>query len=631
VNPILSRELRARFRDKRSFWLLFGLAALLCLTAGWIYQDALNNAQLMEEYAQGISSSPNIFSTQRASATGRHLFTVLAYGNVIVWMLVAPALTATGLCKERERGLLESLWLSPFRVHSQIWGRFLASLLFLFELQLIATPVYGITLMLGGVSPQEILSAAAIIGGAAFSGAALGLWCSARAYRPSGAMGSALGTMILGTVVALYTVQIVYVVSNYFGVTWWATVSMYAGLIHPLYLLAALIDQNTYGSMFTGLDQKELLLYGLGGQFTISILLIVAATRKAAKPLPEAAWLGRNPYLEGFRRRLEKRQAQRTERHEKARVGEKVGGALLYEVPFEKLVRFRDPLLNREVRARFRLRQSGPAIALFRLVALFIVLVVWLFVIASLFDANALTHANTGVALINLLAGLGIAAAAILSSSSLTGERESGTLEGLKLSLMSPRHIVLAKWVSPLVTYACWSSLLWIWLPFCLQFGHHSGIALPAFLAALTTAIVALGVTGAWGLYLSSRAPHTAAATCWTLATLVFVLVGLPALDNALNVTPKISRAIFGIDPDLDGYTRRDHDFAKLVYAYHPFLTLDNELRETPSTYYTRYHGIQSDEQVTPTMLCVFNLMGGAALIALLLALTVRRVKKTET
>jgi ABC-type transport system involved in cytochrome c biogenesis permease component len=616
VNPILSREIRARFRDKRSFWLLLGLSLLLCLTAGWIYQEAVLRAELQDRYVSSIGPSPSIDPAtglpfvssfqERASQTGRELFRSLAIGNVLIWLLVAPALTATGLCKERERGLLESLWLSPFRVRDQIVGRFLASLLFLFELQLVALPVYGIAVMLGGVSPQEILGAGAIIAMTAFGGAALGLWCSSRSYRPAGAMGSAIGIVTVGALVAFFLPDMFRSTFGYMGWDWTIQALEIMRLLQPLYLAITIIQGNdrSLSYLVSQIDGSTLTVVSLLVQFLLSVLLLSGTVRNAAKPLPEAAWLGRNPFFERWRRGLERRKAERLERQEAAKMSEKVGGALLYEVPFEKLARFRDPLLRREVRGRFRLRQSGIVIALMRLAALFIIVVTWLFMLSTLFDSR--NRDDAAGALIVLLWVLGLIGVGILSSTSFTGERESGTWEGLQLSLLTIREIVVSKWSSPLVTYFYWSAPLWIWLPFCVRVGGGSGMPFWSLLAAISAGIVSLGAATAWGLFVSSRAPHSAAATSWTLATLLIFLVGTPILVETLRIKPKITSLVYGMTggygydysssygyPDYNGgsnfsheaeagmqQARRIRQFQKILDSYHPFNVITMEFEE---------------------------------------------------
>ena len=120
-NPILALELRARWRNNRSFTLLLGVALGLSLVALFIYQRAVN---------QTGSSSYNPFTgvktaaisnfDLRFTAIGRELFGALAHVNIAVWLLLAAASAATPIARERERGLLESLQLSRMSAASPL-------------------------------------------------------------------------------------------------------------------------------------------------------------------------------------------------------------------------------------------------------------------------------------------------------------------------------------------------------------------------------------------------------------------------------------------------------------------------------------------------------------------------------
>ncbi len=617
VNPILSREIRGRFRDKRSFWLLFGVSALLALAATFIYANAIGLGDAAGAY------NPGRLGVARAeNRTGRELFRFLALGNTLAWLLIAPALTATGLAKERERGLLESLWLSPFRVAAQVWGRLGAALCFLLALQVAALPVYGIALLLGGVSPAEIGLAGLIIALTALIGATFGLFCSARSYRGSSALGAAFFGVAAWSAAAFW---------GFSDLRWAATpLNFSLTFTHPVSLLWILLSPDDFlprygnfappfvvgGPAITTtitrpISTADALTFGLIFQLLLSGLLMWSAVRKAAKPLPDMRWSQGNERLNRARAALEAARDERKKRREAARTRDAVAGALLYEVPVEKFVRFKNPLLSREVRGRFRLRQSGWFVSLLRYLTLVVAVCFWLGIVYNSLDP--VTQVSGGQSLMLGILGFGTLAIGVMSSTALVREREAGTWEGLHLSLLAPREIVRSKWLSPLITFGYWSVPFWILLP--LTFGTET-------LGALLIVVASLCSVSAWGLFISSRAPHSAAATSWTLASLLVGLVALPALDSILEIGQNVARGFFNIEPysyssggDQVGWS----SFEPLWNAYHPFLAIGN--------LFSKFQ-FQLNDNIKAEIVAL-SLVLNALFVAILLGIVRRRLQKT--
>ncbi|PQV64580.1 hypothetical protein B1R32_10473 [Abditibacterium utsteinense] len=596
MNPILAREFRLRFRDKRSFWLLFGLTILLCLTAAWIYSNAINRftyAPSSGSYTSSPYASAPDATLQRESQTGRELFRFLALGNTLAWLLIAPALTATGLAKERERGLLESLWLSPFRVRFQVLGRLGSALCFLFVLQVATLPIYGIAVLLGGVSPADIALSGLIISGAALVGASFGLFCSARSYRSSSALGAAFIGIAIWSYWAIINAQ-----NLRYGTTDWTNFAL--SFSHPVALLWLLLSPNDFAPRFGAappVSMPDALAFGLAFQLASSSLLLWSATRKAAKPLPDMKWSEGNTRLKKWKKSLDAAKLERQARLERERASQKVAGALLYELPVEKFVRFKDPLLSREVRGRFRLRQSGFLVSLGRFGIFLIGIGFWLAVLFNALDKT--THNGAGPTLLLGLLGFGTLAVGVMSSGAIVREREAGTWEGLHLSLLSPREVVRSKWLSPLVTFGYWSAPCWLLLPFSVDFGG---------LGAVLVLIASLGSVSAWGFFISSRAPHSAAATSWTLASLLVIFAGFPALA-----------AILGIGMESSGYSETNSLHTQMLWqAWHPFVTIAN-------LFDTQISGDGIKVEIV-----ALNLFFNAISIAFLLFLVRARLKKSE-
>ena len=135
LNPIVTREVLARWRHFRSFGLLFAYSALLSAMVGIIY-------------ASGSRS-------ETAAHRGHDLFVALTIGQVVGWMMLAPGLTATSIAGEREQGLLEAVQLSHLSGIRIAWGKLLSALFLVGLMLLVPLPIIAICFFTGGVSPAE--------------------------------------------------------------------------------------------------------------------------------------------------------------------------------------------------------------------------------------------------------------------------------------------------------------------------------------------------------------------------------------------------------------------------------------------------------------------------------------------
>lgn len=594
MNPILSREIRLRWRDNRSFLLLFVLCGALSIVLGIVWNGKSDVISSSQANSQVLS---------QLAGAGRELFNALTIGQCISWFLMAPALTASSIALERERGLLESLWLSQLHPRALIWGRLGSTLAFVFSLQIALVPLLAICLLLGGVAPSEIFLSLGLGMTTAFCGAAIGLWSSARSHRPAAALSLAFGFLLLWSVGAYGADELLsfgaWVVGKS-GFTLRATIENFTFLIrlsHPLFLIHLLASGATYvppgvRSLFTIEGFCEL---GAIFQIGVASLLLFNATRRAARPLPQAGWAARNPIFEKWRKNrmahLAERKRLQREKQERARLHHHVEGALLAELPIDKLVNFKNPLLRREVRARFRLRRVGLVASLARLAIVLAATSFWLGIGFMLTDQ--LARLQAGDALLMVLLGVGALAIAVMAARSFTGEREAGTWEGLRLSLMPAWEIATAKWLSPLVTCLYYGAPLLVLLPFCVAWSGKTGIAPRAMVLSVLVVISGLLTICAFGLWVSRRSRSTPVATVWTLGVLLVVGVGAPAfqdeIESAIHGTFDMLTTVFAAPPDTDNEIYRVdaqwfHESMRVVFwSYHPTLVVGELLTPEPT------------------------------------------------
>ncbi|RYX85008.1 hypothetical protein EON83_07105 [bacterium] len=546
MNPILKREFFVRWRDWRSHLLLFGLAVLLCAAVYYSYSNAINSGPLNYR-VYPPRPMPESLAT-RASRTGHSLFSTLAIGNVLVWFLMAPLLTATGVARERERGLLESLQLSRMTPRSQVIARALSALIYLFALQLMTLPVYFVAFSFGGVSQGEIARAWLLVATAAWCGVGLGLMLSASAGRPSSALFGAVALLCAWSFAAYLGMQSAFDPWGLLGFgpgTRPLAQAMYWS--HPFIVIANLCEPSMVRPV-TGF-MRGAMLWDLSitlpvcalAWFCIGAFGLRKATRDVTRAFAPAGWAGRNPFIENWKRERQKRiEAQRQK-------ASSVEGALLADLPFDRLIRFKNPLLNREVKGRFRLRRASPFLWLGRAAVFVFAVGGWVMGMTLVFDGVGRPSGAPMVMWMEWV--LGVALVGTFASTGFAREREAGTWEGIRLSLLSNWQIARTKWASPLISFALLTCPLWLLVFAFAPIGGWSGLPFRILLSGVAVVATSLGFISALALWISQRARNTTTSTCWTVGILLVLMGGAPIAWGIWNIGGIITLARVGVEP----------------------------------------------------------------------------------
>ena len=118
--------------------------------------------------------------------------------------LITPTLTASSICGERERGTLDILLSTKMSSTAIIFGKLLASLSKVILLIIASTPVFAITLSLGGVSIANIFQMILLYIATAIFCGSIGLFFSAALKSTKSSTAATYGVLIflaIGTLI----------------------------------------------------------------------------------------------------------------------------------------------------------------------------------------------------------------------------------------------------------------------------------------------------------------------------------------------------------------------------------------------------------------------------------------------
>ncbi|UFJ42287.1 ABC transporter permease [Brevibacillus humidisoli] len=159
TNPLIVKELRERFRVKKSIWILaLYLLILGAILLGFVYLEQMNSLS--------------------APGENREAFIVMAVIQYGMICFIAPALSAGTVSGERERQTLNILLttqLSPLKI---VLSKLLTSLAFIFLLVVASIPLYSLMFLYGGISPSQLLTLVVFFAVNIILFGSLGLFCS---------------------------------------------------------------------------------------------------------------------------------------------------------------------------------------------------------------------------------------------------------------------------------------------------------------------------------------------------------------------------------------------------------------------------------------------------------------------
>lgn len=164
-NPLLVKEMRDRFRSKKTlFILVVYLFVMGGIPMGFLLMDPLKAESLGDN---------------------RNLFLISAGIHYAMICFVVPALTAGAISGERERQTLHILLTTQLSTRTIILSKLITSLAFSTLLLVASMPLYSIVLLYGSVSPEQMAQLVLFLAVNMFFLGSLGLFCSTWIKRTS--------------------------------------------------------------------------------------------------------------------------------------------------------------------------------------------------------------------------------------------------------------------------------------------------------------------------------------------------------------------------------------------------------------------------------------------------------------
>lgn len=183
-NPVINRELRGRMRGPRAYWILLGYLLILSISILLAYAAARSNF------------AHNAYGSQASFTAGRQFFTILFTVQAILVSLIMPALTSGAISIEREQRTLDMVRCTTLKPWAIVMGKLVSSVSFIVLLLTSSLPLVSISFLLGGVAPDEVISAYAMLVCDALLFGAAGLAWSTCVAATGGATALTYGSLI---------------------------------------------------------------------------------------------------------------------------------------------------------------------------------------------------------------------------------------------------------------------------------------------------------------------------------------------------------------------------------------------------------------------------------------------------
>jgi ABC-type transport system involved in multi-copper enzyme maturation permease subunit len=287
LGPIFSAELVTTARRARYFVVRAVYAAMLLLILWSIYHRVVERSTLL--------------SIRQLASLAHEFFTWFAYLQVIVVLLLGPAIAAGTIATERERRTIEYLFVSELTNREIVFDKLAARLLLILSLGLVGMPVIWIFRILGGIPAGLLLLSFLVTASTMVAVTAVSVSVSVWSPRARDAVMRAYLVLIAALVLPwiIFMVLSAGVVPGRLATTvvW---VSDWCLVINPLRVLTRALGGvvGGPGGVFDGSEVRHLLVAHMAIAILSAVAAVVAVRRvhtRSVGGVPRRRWQFRLP------------------------------------------------------------------------------------------------------------------------------------------------------------------------------------------------------------------------------------------------------------------------------------------------------------------------------------------------
>jgi len=186
-NPVILKELRKRMRGRQAYILLFVYLVIISVFMALIYGAVLLNDM-------------NRWDPQARQMLGKAIFGTIVLTELLLIILISPALTSGAIASEREHQTFDLLRTTLLSARALVFGKLGSAFSFVFLLIFSAVPLQSLAFLIGGVGMAELIVSSLLMTVTAFFFCSLGLFFSSFLKRASVANLASYAAIVLSTI-----------------------------------------------------------------------------------------------------------------------------------------------------------------------------------------------------------------------------------------------------------------------------------------------------------------------------------------------------------------------------------------------------------------------------------------------
>jgi len=508
TGPIFDKELRVSSRRKRNYTLRLIYVILLTIFVAIVWLSVVK------------SEGSSTYQKSRMALAGKTIVTTIVTFQFIATQIIAVIMLSTSISDEIYHRTLGLLMTTPIGSFQIVMGKLFSKLLQIILLLAISLPLLAIVRIFGGVPWNYVLSSLCITLTAVIFAGSLSLYFSINNKRAY--------VVIIKTVVTLGVLFIfIPTITTVLMRPRWLYAPMIGNPVVTFPLMVALLHLNPFGAMSVNTATMisptaafMLPAAPTGASFLfwhLHCMLMLGASAlliaMSVKVVRKVALRQATGQIESFPNHARAKKSKKSSlRHDE-----------LKELPGIIRRVTGPPVLWRELRAPMIQGAEGRN----SIIGLTVAIIALLITYWICDNENCLDEAFTHTGYVLMFTIVGSVFTIVLSSTSITSEKETQSWPILLATSMDEWHILLGKAAG--VLHRClpiWLLMIGhIFLFICIKYIHPVAIL---YLPILTTGLIVF-LTGA-GLYFSARFKRTTSAViaCFALAMVLWII--LPAV-----------------------------------------------------------------------------------------------------